>query len=75
MRYFNHSFSPIITLVNSFIKVTRYDKLRDASAYRLSARNLAYRGRMPLLLSISFSIYKFFTYCKFQGDTFLYQRY
>jgi len=54
--------------------VTRYDKLRDANAQRLSVRNLAYCGRKPLLLSNTFSIYKFFISCKFQGDMFLYQR-
>jgi hypothetical protein len=75
MCYFNYSFSPVISLVNSFIKGTRYDKLRDANAKRLSVHNFAYCERKPLLLCITFSIYKFFICCMFQGDTFLYQRY
>jgi len=54
MCYFNYSFSPVISLVNSFIKGTRYDKLRDANAKRLSGHNFAYYGRKPLLLSITF---------------------
>jgi len=32
MWYFNYSVSPIITLVNSFIKGTLYEKLRNENA-------------------------------------------